>query len=225
MASNNPGYDLANLDKLEAADWDSALPKVYKYARWKCRYYAQLGCDFDPLQLVDEAVARAYGVGTSSTDEATYRNWNQETCPDLAIFLIGIIKSMLSHLKVHHEKFRSEALDNEEVESEKLKTLDFEAQDSIYLSGLIRPKTPEELLILKDQREEFLSFLNDISAADEEIAMVLMAYEDGAVKASEVTEATEYEIVRVYNINKRLSRKIRQFLKKNDMNGWERIAR
>ena len=48
MTRNNPGYDLANLDKLAVADWDGALPMVYKYARWKCRFYALLGCEFEP---------------------------------------------------------------------------------------------------------------------------------------------------------------------------------
>lgn len=225
MASN-AGYDLENLDKLAAANWDDALPRVYKYAKWKCFNYSLLGFEFDPESLVDEAIARAYGSGTSSTSEPTYRNWNQDAYPDLADFLISIIKSLLSHLKEHHLAFLAESLnDNEKEESHSISKLDYEAQQASFLHGLIRTKTPEEELILKKQRELFRSFLNDLSLSDEEIGFVIMAYEDGAEKAAEVAERTGFEIGKVYNINRRLGRKILQFLKQNEMNGWERIAR
>jgi DNA-directed RNA polymerase specialized sigma24 family protein len=226
MASDNPGYDLDNLDKLAAADWDDTLPKVYKFARWKCFNYALLGYDFDPESLVEEAIARAYGSGTSSSDEPTYRNWNQDIYPDLADFLISIIKSILSHLKDHHSAFKLESLnDDENEENYKISKLDSEAQSACFLNGLIKTKTPEEQLILKSQRKEFREFLDELSLSDEEVGMALMAYEDGAEKAADVAEVTGFEIKKVYNINKRLSRKILQFLKLNEMNGWERIAR
>ncbi len=226
MVSDKVGYDVGNLDKLGAADWDDALPKVYKYVQWKSFNYALLGYDFDPESLVGEAIARAFGSGTSATDEPTYRNWNQDTYPDLADFLISIIKSILSHLKEHHSTFKSESLnDDENEESDKTSKLDSEAQSASFLNGLIKTKTPEVQLILKHQRTLFRNFLNELSLSDEEIGMTLMAYEDGAEKAADVAEVTGFEIEKVYNINKRLRRKVLQFLKLNDMNGWERIAR
>jgi len=226
MTPSNAKYDLSNLDKLKEADWDDVFPRVVKYAHRKCVNYSLLGFDFDPEVLVEEAIARAYGCGTSSRSESTFRNWNQDAYPDLASFLISIIKSMLNHLTEHHAAFRMESFsDDESDEFDKPSKFDLEAQNSSFLTGLIRPKTPEEQLVLNRQMDLFRTFLNRLSSEDEEIGMVLMAYEDGAEKPADVSEITGIDIDKVYNINKRLNRRILGFLKENDMNGWERIAR
>lgn len=100
MLQHSPKYDTSIHEELEKADWDATLPKVFKYALSRAKIFKWLGDEVEPEALVQEAIARAYGVGTGGT----YRNWNKETCPDLGNFLIGIIRSMTSHKDEHHHR-------------------------------------------------------------------------------------------------------------------------
>ena len=84
MAEHSPRYDPSIRDELDKADWDSVFPAVLKYARWRAKKFKYLGYRVEPEELVHEAIARAYGVGTRGTN----RNWNKDKYPKLEYFLI-----------------------------------------------------------------------------------------------------------------------------------------
>jgi len=110
MLQNSSKYDPTIHEDVEKADWDSVLPRVLKYAVSRAKIFRWLGDEVEPEALVQEAIARAYGIGIRDN----YRNWNTETCPDLGDFLIGIIRSMTSHKAEHEAEFPSESLFNED---------------------------------------------------------------------------------------------------------------
>ncbi len=213
------GYDSSIREELQKADWDDALARALKYAHWKSKMFSWLGFEVDPEGLVNEAIARAFGVGTGKDGNTTYRNWNKERFPNLADFLISIVDSIVSHIAEHHSKFAFSSMDETDEEKDDASRLEFEAQST---SDFIRPRSPEELVLLKEKTTSLRLFMDSLSDEDEEIGMVLMAMEDGIEKPADIADATGYEVTKVYTITKRLRRKFLEFPASNPANGQGR---
>jgi len=100
--------------ELDEANWDDLLPRLLKYAQSNCRKIRWIGnIVADPEELVEEAIALAYGVGKNNG----YRAWNKEKFPNLHDFLLTIINSIISHLNEHHNKFPSDGIEDQEISS------------------------------------------------------------------------------------------------------------
>jgi len=204
-------YDPSIRKELDESDWDTVLPKVLKYARSRTKLISWLGHKVGAEELVQQAIARAYGVG----ERETYRNWNKKTCSDLSNFLIGIIRSITSHLAEHEADFPEESLYNEDGSPEDGKLFD--------ATGASNPKTPEERLIEKENLKTIIDTLDDLENEDEYMGLVILCIKDGISKPLKISEETDIEVKDVYNILKRLRRKLNRFNpKKREKSSIER---
>lgn len=205
-------YDPATREKLEQVDpkeWEDALARALYFARSKTKFIFLFDCRIDAEELVSEAVARALGAGTGKFDNnVTFRNWNQDKYPLLVNFLISIIRSMVDHIiKEHVGLTFLPTSGNDDFHADKVE-------------GLIQKKrpseTPESSLLNVEKARELLKALEEISTKDEEIGMFLLAVDAGYSRAEDQAEETGYDAQQIYNIRKRLKRKLESFLDKHN---------
>lgn len=200
-------YDPATrvrLQQVSEKEWEETLAQVLFYARRKTALLSLLDYRIDCEELVHEAIGRAYGVGTGRFDKLTYRNWDQDKYPLLAHFLIGIVKSLVDHILKEH------------IEIEFLPTAgddDLQAQKVEELINQQRPsEDPETQLLNTERAKQLLVALDVISRDDEEIGMYLLAVQEGHSDAVGQANETGYDIKQIYNIRKRLRRKLAPFI-------------
>jgi hypothetical protein len=143
-------YDASIRTELDKQDWDEVLPRLLKYAESAARTLSWLGIGFDPMELVNEAISMAYGAG----EGGTYRNWDRQKCPKLETFLIGIIKSNISHQAEHEASFPKEPLINDDGSARDIKP----GIDASLLGDAFNPATPEDK---KEQQEQHLWSLSE----------------------------------------------------------------
>jgi len=186
--SEEKKYDPKIREELDNADWQDISLRLLRYAANKAKMLRALGItDTGPEDLIQEAISLAYGIGPNNT----YRNWNKETYPDLAGFLISVIKSIVNHKKEQREKFKLDLLD---------KTFD---KDLKHLS----PESPEELVTREHDLMNLKQAIYELIKGDDEVEMVWLCLEDGISKPRHIAEETGYDITRVNNILRRLRRK------------------
>ena len=207
MSQSSGAYDPSIRKELDKVDWDDVLPRVFKYARWRAKKFEWLGEPVDPEALVREAIVRAYGVGTGGT----FRNWKKETCPDIADFLIGIIRSITSHKAENEASFPVESLckENGSPKDNKL----FRSADET--AGVSKPKNPEEELIEAENLQNLMDELDSLENEDEDLGMVILSIKDGNSKPRHIAQDTGYEVKDVNNILKRLRRKLKHLKPKS----------
>lgn len=203
MLKHSSKYDPSIHEKLEKADWDAALPRVLKYAVSRAKIFKWLGDEVEPEALVQEAIARAYGTGTREN----YRNWNREKCPDLANFLIGIIRSMTSHEAEHGSEFPKESLFDEDGSPKDEKLL----KSADEVAGALMPKSSEVELIENENLRTLNDELDSISVEDEDLGLVIVCIEDGISKPRHIAEETGFEINKVNNLLRKLRRKLDKY--------------
>lgn len=191
MSQYSSKYDSTIHEELETADWDAALPMVLKYAVSRAKKYQWLGDEVEPEELVQEAIARAYGVGV----RRNYRNWNTEKCPDLANFLIGIIRSMTGHEAEHGSEFPSESLFNADGSPKDVKIL--KSLDKSV--GASKPKTPEEKIIENENFQTIKDELECLADEDMDLGMVIFCIEDGISEPRNISETTGFDKNKVNN--------------------------
>jgi len=202
MLHHSSKYDPTIHEELEKADWDATLPRVLKYAMSRAKMFRWLGDEVEPETLVQEAIARAYGIGTNGA----YRNWNREKCPDLGDFLIGIIRSMTSQKAEHEAKFPTESLFNEDESTKDEKIL----KSIGGTEGAFKPKTPEEEILENENLQAIKDKLERLSDEDEDLGMIILCIEDGTSKPRHIAKETGFDIKKVNNLLKRLRRKLKE---------------
>lgn len=203
MSQNPKAYDSSIRDDLDKVDWDAVLPKVLKYAIWRAKKFAWLGDQADPELLAQEAISRAYGVGTGGA----YRNWDKEACPDIIDFLTGIIRSMTSHMAEHEADFPQESLFNKDgsLKDNKL----FKSFDETV--GVLQLKTPEVELIEAENLQALMVELDDIENEDEDMGMVILCIKDEISKPRDIAHETGFDVSKVNNVLRRLRRRLKHF--------------
>lgn len=205
----NERYDPSIREDLKQKDWETILPGLLYYAHSLCRKYYWLGNrHLSPQDLVQEAIARAFGCGK----DGGYRNWNKERCPDLSVFLKSTIKSIVNHKIEHLRKFPHDSIEKhgERVDESPIDEDDTRLAKSM-LSG-ISGESPEEILLSSENTRmlsERVNKLKSLAEDDEEIGFVIMCFEEGISTPREIAETTGYNIHNVYNIIKRIKRKAR----------------
>lgn len=197
-------YDPSARASLDAAIGPEILQKVLLYAIYQCKkYFWMTNAALDPHDLVQEAIALSYGVGA----DGGYRNWDTEKYPDLAIFLMTVIKSIVSHRIDHLRSFPEDPVEGQdEVDEDFTATADPSAKDQ-YAS--LSRVTAEDRLVQTDSLSNLVQQLELMAEGDEEMEMVVMCLQDGISKPREISEQTGYDINRVNNILKRMRRKAR----------------
>lgn len=196
-------YDSSIHEDLEKADWDTILPRVLKYAVSRAKKFKWLGDAVEPEALVQEAIARAYGIGNRDN----YRNWKKETCPDLGDFLIGIIRSMTSHNAEHEAEFTSESFFNEDGSTNDVKIL--KTYDGAM--GSTKPKTPEEIIIANDNLQAFKDELDNLADTDEDLGLIILCIEDGISEPRKIAETTGFDKGKINNLLRKLRRKLGKY--------------
>lgn len=191
-------YDSSVQREMDEMDWDSVLLRVLKYAVQVSKKFYWLGYKVDPEDLVSEAVTQAYGGN---------RNWNKNTCPDFANFLIGIIRSITSHTAEHEAKFTKESIFSEDGSSKDNKLL--VTVDTI--TGYCRPKTPEEKFIETDNLQKLMDVLDKLENENEDLGMVILCIKDEISEPRYIAQETGFEVSKVYNLLKKLRRKLINF--------------
>ncbi|MGO9177072.1 MAG: hypothetical protein ACLQED_13180 [Desulfobaccales bacterium] len=184
-------YNPAIREELERADWQEISIQLLWFAVSKARMLRAMGIvDVDHEDLIQEAISLAYGIGPNDT----YRNWNKEVYPDLTGFLRSVIKSIVSHKKEHHGKFKSET-----------SSLDDALGDKELTS--LSPENPEELVTEGHCLMSLKEVIYERVKGDEEIGMVLLCLEEGISKPQHIAEEIGYDINRVNNALRRLRNK------------------
>jgi hypothetical protein len=187
-------YDPAIREELDKANWQEISPKLLRFANSKAWMLERIGiADVDHEDLIQEAILLAFGAGP----DFTYRNWNKKTYPELAGFLISVIKSILNHKIAHHLTFKSD--------SKSLDDHSFDERDLVNSS----PKSPEEILTEEYDLFNLKAAIRERVNGDEGMEMVLNSLEEGISKPQHIAEETGYDINKVNNVLKRLRRRIR----------------
>lgn len=190
---NNERYDPSIRTELEKADWKIFLPKLIRFANDQCYKFRWLGNrHFQPLDLVQEAIALAYGLGKNGN----YRNWNKDYYPDLVSFLKGVIKSIVNHEIEHLEKFPNDSLEQSEEKN----------PGSIGMSD-DNPINNLEKCEINNEFSSRIQKLRSLADGDDEIGIVMLCFDDGISTPREIAAATGYDVNHIYNILKRLKRK------------------
>ncbi len=208
MVQYSPNYDPSIHDELEKADWDAVLPSVFKYAISRAKMFKWLGDEVEPEALVQEAISRAYGIGT----RGTYRNWNKEAVPNLGDFLIGIIRSMTSHKAEHEAGFPSESLFKEDGSPKDAKIL--KSYDETV--GASKLNNPEDEIIENENLQALHDELDRLANVDEELGMVILCIEDGIGEPRNIAEITGFDKGKVNNLLRKLRRKLQKYNPKRE---------
>ena len=185
-------YDSSIREELDRADWDEVLIRVFKYAKFRARKFFWLGDKVDPYELVQEAIALAYGVGTGGN----YRNWKKKEYPDLAKFLMGIIRSISSHIAEHENEYSKES------------HFYIEGSPKDKLESLSSPINIEIEFIENENLISLESQIENLCSNDDDLALIVMCLEDGISKPRFIAEETGLDISKVNNLLKRLRRKL-----------------
>lgn len=214
MGQDPRQYDPNIRDELTEQDWEEAIAIATKHAVAQRKLYLWLGFEVEPAELVEESIARAFGCGSGAAGAPTYRNWNRDVYPDLGVFLNGIIDSIISQKVKHYRKFPLSPLDESTENQSSAASF---APDSDALLNPIQLTTPEDLALLAERISTIRTALDELAAQDEEAGMVVLAIEDCGPKAADIAMTTGYDVKQVYNITKRIRRKLRDIIQK--MNG------
>ena len=198
-------YDPSVCSELDHANWNDILPRVLKYAVARARkYYFLVGNQVEAMELVNEAIARAYGGGKGGT----YRNWNKGKYPNLVDFLISIIKSMTSHEVEHLEKFKQEDLFHDNGSPK-----DFQlSPDSKEMATAFNPKSPEQKFLESERLDLLEKELRGIQDEDEELGLVILCLEQGISRPMYIAEETGLGRDKVNNALKSLRKKLKKIL-------------
>jgi len=153
----------------------------------------------EPRDLVHEAIMLAY---CQATDDSN-RRWDQEKCPDLAQFLIGIVRSITSNGVTKLVKRREQSLHSDDPVVRG--RIEREISTSSFTSETL---DPEQLLLREERAKEIIEHLNRVSQGDEEVQMMMLCYEDGISSPRGIAEQTGYDVKQVYKIRERLQKRL-----------------
>ena len=205
MNTKSSKHDPTICDGLNKEDLANILLRVHKYAVARSKKYYWLGYVVEPDELVQEAIALAYGIG----ENETYRNWNKDKYPKLEDFLISIIESITSHKADHARRIKKVSLfdDNGMI-------TDFESNISSNWTKNkenLNSPTPIDHIIKTESLQLLTDKLKSIAEEDEEIGFIILCIEDGISLPREISRETGYDVNKVYNILKRLRIRLKQF--------------
>ncbi|MEO3405885.1 hypothetical protein AAFN85_18380 [Mucilaginibacter sp. CAU 1740] len=177
------GQDL--YDRLQLVDWNDLLPKLHYYSLNKLERYPALADMYDipglSAQIADEAVKLLW--------EET-RKWNINYYPTASEVLKGIIDSLIYNY----------------VNSKTVTSTDAMPEDDRVVYEYGTSPNPEELYIVNETEAEILEILK----TDADAAEVFECLRDG-LKPREIANELEVDVREIYNIIKRLQRKLKVF--------------
>lgn len=196
-------FDSSIIQDLEQVDWDYVYPRLLRYATYKCKKFEWLGtATFDPESMAHEAVALVFGRGK----DGNYRNWNPNKCPDITKFLEGIVDSLVNHEYEKTKTFKTESLDCENQTSvDILCNSDFSVRTFFDCFLLMDPSKELEM---KENILRMVTSIRHAADGDEAAKKVVACLEQGVGKPREIADEIGIDVVKVYQILRRLREKI-----------------
>ncbi|MFH2064752.1 MAG: hypothetical protein ABIK15_06115 [Pseudomonadota bacterium] len=204
------GFDRSAIDKLDAYDWPSIMPRLTKYARAKENQLINLGSDMVYSDIIQEAIARVYGQGK----DGKYRNWDSERYPDLAKFLEYVMKDIVRSEILTLTQYTEEQLcwEAESCEERKLTVSPYDNSDAHQSKNSI------DLTIDKEGAERLWRALEKISEEDGDLESIILSITDGKTKSEQISKETGLDIKDVYNLKRKLKRHLKEYKDKYGMN-------
>ncbi len=191
------------LAQLSEADLGMMIKELGRYALSVSRGKPRWRTD-DPMNLprgesVDSIVSLAFEKVLTGE-----RDWNPEKEPDLKIYLLGVIESLLSHLSRHKDNTIVTAMPEAAEPSDP-------GQGESPAWQAQPPADPETALLVQEQKQyeaQAVQLLLDTSQDDPLVAQMIGAMQAGCGKAGDIAEVLGIPVTEVYNAMKRLDRKI-----------------
>ncbi|ETW99854.1 MAG: hypothetical protein ETSY1_13325 [Candidatus Entotheonella factor] len=188
------------LAMMSEADLGKMIKELGRYALSVSRSKPRWRTD-DPMNLprgesVDSIVSLAFEKVLTGE-----RAWHPDKEPDLKLYLMGVIDSLLSHLSRHKDNTAVTAMP-ETAEHVDRGTGDWQARP---------PADPETALLVREQKQyeaRAVQLLLDTSQDDPLVSQIIRAMQAGHAKAGEIAEVLGIAVTEVYNAMKRLDRKI-----------------
>lgn len=194
------GYDRSIIEKLQAEDWTYIRSRLVKYARSKEMVLNALGSEKNYEDLIHEAIARVYGQG----ENGRFRNWDSVKYPDLWLFLKFVIKEIVQQEITQLTGYSNEQLSWGENLGEE-RELDVDNTDTMDAHTSV---TPECSILNNENIERLSTKINKIADGDYELGLVILCIHDGITKSSQIADELGFPIKNVYNLKKRLKRRL-----------------
>ena len=203
------------LERLQSADWKNIIIKLTRYANWHASWYKwKIG---NPGQLPGGMTPQDIALNAIKKVWSKTRAWDPEKYPDLLVHLQWIVDSDISHLfesKVHTATDR--IFESEEEESAELTYNNIIHSSSAPLNEGFHTKTPEEHLILREDKEREEKVKKELYAlvkGDEDLELLLMCFDEGMDKPELIATEMGWDVTKVYNLKRKLSRKASAIIK------------
>jgi len=188
---------------LETADWKNIIYRLTYYARQRARIYAWKSGRTDqvlggktPEDIACEAIEKVW-AGT--------RNWDPDRYPNLLTHLMWVVKSDMEHLASSMEhQITVRVPESDEGEEASTQSSD------PPLSTQANIPNPEDELLAREQQDFEEKLIQELYAkveGDQDLEMVLLCFEEGFDKADEIAAQTGWDILKVYNLKRKLRRK------------------
>jgi hypothetical protein len=189
------------LARMSEADLGNMIKELGRYAlsvsRSKPRWRTADPVNLPRGESVDSIVSLAFEKVLTGE-----RVWNPDKEPDLKIYLMGVIDSLLSHLSRHKDNTAVTAMPETTEQVDQRAGFDWQAPP---------PLDPETALLVQEQKQfeaQAVRLLLDTSQDDPVVADIVRAMQAGHAKAGEIAEVLGIAVTEVYNAMKRLDRKI-----------------
>lgn len=176
---------------LDNYDWEKISLELTDYAdirarrlKWRTESKSDLPQGKRTEDIAQEAILKTYGGE---------RKWDPERYPDIMIFLRSVVDSLISHLanSQNHKKLQRFP-ENENGES----------LDNTFNLGY--SPTPEDEVLA----DEVLGKIYEAVDGEKELQSVVDAIMSGYTKPGDISKATGYDIDRVYQLRRKLDRRI-----------------
>jgi DNA-directed RNA polymerase specialized sigma24 family protein len=186
---------------MSEAELGNLIKELGRYALSVSRSKPRWRTD-DPVNLprgesVDSIVSLAFEKVLTGE-----RVWNPEKEPELKLYLMSVIDSLLSHLSRHKDNTALTAMPETAAHAGRGAIMDWQAQPLA---------NPETALLMQEQKRceaQAVQMLLDTSQDDPVVAQMIQAMQAGHAKAGEIAEVLGIAVTEVYNAMKRLDRKI-----------------
>jgi len=190
------------LQRLETADWKDIILRLTHYARQRARFYSWKSGRSD--QLLGGKTPEDIACGAIEKVWAGTRDWNPDKYPNLLTHLEWIVKSDTDHLASSMEH---KAIDNMPEHRDR------EDSSTSYEETIPDPlsTTPEMELIAHEEKELEEKLKGELYAmvkGDDDLEMLLLCFEEGINKPEIIATQTGWDISKVYNLKKKLFRKV-----------------
>ncbi|UCG71017.1 MAG: DsbA family protein [Thermoplasmata archaeon] len=191
---------------LAAQRWDQVIPRLVEYARARIRIRIWAGRKDGPLPGGKEAEDMVYEAIEKTLDGR--RAWDARAHPDLEAYLRDVIESDLNHLAVGFENRRF-------LPASQVGFTMIDDEPVPLVERVPSPVPgPQADLELDDERREALAFRDAFiqSLGDEpELAVVVRHIIEGVERPAELAEKAGVPAKDIYNMRKRLQRRLLEF--------------